>query len=169
MSLHDQSSNVQTAFNKYSQLQNSSLIHLSNSPRIQKQIPLTRNSFSLSQKQLRAPHEYLPTTRFPHLSSSPAKRYAKPPLLGPPASLARQIDPFHILETSPLKYDLNPYVAQQFVNDLGKIKSRAETGLTWKSQRQVGKLVRRARSMGLIGRWSKLAPVGGLGFNRRSY
>jgi small subunit ribosomal protein S18 len=37
---------------------------------------------------------------------------------------------------------------------MGKIKSRAETGLTWKNQRRVGKMVRRARAMGLVSRWS---------------
>lgn len=33
---------------------------------------------------------------------------------------------------------------------MGKIKSRAETGLTWKNQRRLGKAIRRAKMMGVI-------------------
>jgi len=45
------------------------------------------------------------------------------------------------------------------VNQMGRIKTRAETGLTWKNQRKVGKLVRRARAMGLISQWTDRSPV----------
>jgi small subunit ribosomal protein S18 len=41
-------------------------------------------------------------------------------------------------------------MAGAFINPVGKILTRAETGLTWKSQRRAGKLVRRARAMGVI-------------------
>lgn len=50
-----------------------------------------------------------------------------------------------------------------FINQMGKIKSRAETGLTWKSQRLVGKMVRRARHMGVIPKWANMPRPGGLG------
>jgi small subunit ribosomal protein S18 len=33
---------------------------------------------------------------------------------------------------------------------MGKILSRNKTNLTWKSQKSVGKAIRRARSMGII-------------------
>jgi len=50
-----------------------------------------------------------------------------------------------------------------FINPMGKIKGRNETGLTWKSQRLVGKMVRRARAMGVIPRWNNRPSEGGLG------
>lgn len=58
-----------------------------------------------------------------------------------------------------------------FLNPMGMIKSRAQTGLTWKSQRRVGKMIRRARHMGIIPKWSNVPRPGGLGdrdFMRRT-
>ncbi|WVQ77824.1 ribosomal protein S18 [Cryptococcus sp. DSM 104548] len=101
------------------------------------------------------------------LSPETAPR-ARAPLLGPPKKIAAKLDPFHITKTNPLSHDLNPYYAYEFVNAMGKIKSRAETGLTWKSQRRVGKLVRRARAMGLVSRWVNRPVPGGLGSINRS-
>jgi small subunit ribosomal protein S18 len=49
---------------------------------------------------------------------------------------------------------MNPVFVSDFLTQMGKIKRRAETGLSWKSQRMVGKMVRRARGMGVISRWS---------------
>ncbi|WVQ79962.1 ribosomal protein S18 [Cryptococcus sp. DSM 104549] len=93
----------------------------------------------------------------------PAQRPgARHPLLGPPRKVAVRVDPFHITKTSPMDHDMNPYFAYQFVNSVGRIKSRADTGLTWKSQRRAGKLIRRARAMGLISQWTNRAPHGGL-------
>ncbi|WWC89049.1 ribosomal protein S18 [Kwoniella dendrophila CBS 6074] len=91
------------------------------------------------------------------------KPYAKLPLLGPNKKIASKIDPFFISKINPLEHDLNPLFALSFVNPMGKIKSRAETGLTWNSQKKIGKLVRRSRSMGLISRWSNHPVQGGLG------
>lgn len=54
-------------------------------------------------------------------------------------------------------------MAGAFINPVGKILTRAETGLTWKSQRRAGKLVRRARAMGVISYFSKVPRPGGLG------
>ncbi|KAK8864664.1 ribosomal protein S18 [Kwoniella newhampshirensis] len=107
---------------------------------------------------------YAPPSTFTHDSLYPTPRpYPRPPLLGPPKKVAARLDPFHLTKTSPLEHDLNPSFALAFVNPMGKIKGRAETGLTWKSQRKVGKLVRRARAMGLISRWSNGITPGGLG------
>ncbi|KAJ9128186.1 hypothetical protein QFC24_000478 [Naganishia onofrii] len=82
-----------------------------------------------------------------------ARRGAKPPLLGPPAPLAKRSDPFYILDVNPVDEAVNHRLVSAYVTQMGKIKTRAETGLTWKNQRRVGKMVRRARAMGLISRW----------------
>ncbi|KAL7423834.1 hypothetical protein Q5752_001418 [Cryptotrichosporon argae] len=95
-------------------------------------------------------------------ASAPRKPPARPPLLGPPARLARRIDPFHLSSASPLAYALNPSFVHSFTNHLGKIKTRAQTGLTWASQRRVGKMVRRARAMGVVSRWSNMSRPGAL-------
>jgi small subunit ribosomal protein S18 len=83
----------------------------------------------------------------------------KPPLLGPPAAEARKSDPFHILGINPIDEALNENLVQKYVTQMGKIKSRADTALTWKNQRRVGKMVRRARAMGLISRWNDGRPL----------
>ncbi|WWD17027.1 ribosomal protein S18 [Kwoniella shandongensis] len=107
---------------------------------------------------------YAPPSTFTQSALYPTPRpYPRPPLLGPPKKVAARIDPFHLTKTSPLDHDLNPLFALAFVSPMGKIKGRAETGLTWKSQRKVGKLVRRARAMGLISRWRNELVPGGLG------
>jgi small subunit ribosomal protein S18 len=78
----------------------------------------------------------------------------KQPYLGPSAPKARQSDPFHILSVNPLNEAINPDLVSSYLTQMGKIKTRAETGLTWKNQRRIGKMVRRARAMGLVSRWS---------------
>ncbi|WVF71189.1 ribosomal protein S18 [Kwoniella sp. CBS 6097] len=103
------------------------------------------------------PHSLTSSSLYPD-----QKPFARAPLLGPPRKIATKIDPFHLSKTSPTTHDLNPLFALSFVNQMGKIKGRAETGLTWKSQRKVGKLVRRARAMGLISPWSNQPVPGGL-------
>ncbi|OCF38635.1 ribosomal protein S18 [Kwoniella heveanensis CBS 569] len=103
------------------------------------------------------PHSLTSTSLYPE-----QKPFPRAPLLGPPKKVAAKIDPFHLSKTSPTSHDLNPLFALAFVNQMGKIKGRAETGLTWKSQRKVGKLVRRARAMGLISAWNNQPVPGGL-------
>jgi small subunit ribosomal protein S18 len=44
----------------------------------------------------------------------------------------------------------NPAILANYVTEMGKIMPRASTGLTRKSQRMIGKAIRRARSMGLL-------------------
>ncbi|WWC69910.1 mitochondrial 37S ribosomal protein bS18m [Kwoniella pini CBS 10737] len=109
-------------------------------------------------------NSYAPPHSFNQNSLYPEPRpYAKAPLLGPSKKIASQIDPFYLSKTSPINHYLNPLFSLNFVNPMGKIKSRSETGLTWKSQKKIGKLVRRARSMGIISRWSNQTVAGGLG------
>ncbi|KAG7562801.1 hypothetical protein FFLO_01756 [Filobasidium floriforme] len=81
-------------------------------------------------------------------------RPPRPAYLGPSAPKSRQSDPFHILSVNPVNEAINADLVGSYLTQMGKIKSRAETGLTWKNQRRVGKMVRRARAMGLVSRWS---------------
>jgi small subunit ribosomal protein S18 len=83
-----------------------------------------------------------------------SKPLPRPPLLGPRAAEARKSDPFHILSVNPIDEVLNDDLVRRYVTQMGKIKTRADTALTWKNQRRVGKMVRRARAMGLISRWT---------------
>ncbi|GAA5875804.1 hypothetical protein JCM16303_004002 [Sporobolomyces ruberrimus] len=71
--------------------------------------------------------------------------------LGPPTSFGPTHDPFIRYGLDPLKQGLmNPFWKAEFCTTMGKIKPRGKTGLQRKSQRRVGKSIRRARSMGLI-------------------
>ncbi|GAA5896250.1 mitochondrial 37S ribosomal protein bS18m RSM18 [Sporobolomyces salmoneus] len=71
--------------------------------------------------------------------------------LGPPVSFGPTHDPFVRYGLDPLKQGvLNPFWKAEFCTTMGKIKPRGKTGLQRKSQRRVGKSIRRARSMGLI-------------------
>lgn len=74
--------------------------------------------------------------------------------MGPIKAKAALSDPFHILSVDPLRECINPQLVTEFVTHMGMIKTRAETGLTWRNQRRVGKMVRRARAMGLISPWT---------------
>ena len=122
------------------------------------------SSVSLSTLRLTPHSQLLRPHDLTRSSLYPAQRpNAKPPLLGPRKAVAISIDPFHQSSQSPLDHVLNPYFAQAFVNPLGRLKTRAETGLTRRSQRKVGKMVRRARAMGLISKFSDRTAPGGYG------
>jgi small subunit ribosomal protein S18 len=59
-----------------------------------------------------------------------------------------------------------------FVTEMGKIKPRSVTNLTWRSQRKLGKAIRRAKMMGIIPQLSRklLAQTNTAGrFNRRNW
>ncbi|KAI0952181.1 hypothetical protein AcW1_004348 [Taiwanofungus camphoratus] len=72
------------------------------------------------------------------------------PLLGPDAKDARAQDVFHQLEIDPLDECDNSALMSHFVSQMGKINKRASTKLTWRSQRRLGKAIRRAKMMGII-------------------
>ena len=76
--------------------------------------------------------------------------FRKPWQLGPGSKESRANDPFYQLNINPLDEVLNTTLLSSFVSDMGKIKSRAATGLTWKTQRRLAKAIRRAKMMGLI-------------------
>ncbi|KAL1411385.1 hypothetical protein Q8F55_002341 [Vanrija albida] len=110
------------------------------------------------------PNQITPPSAYTHDELYSSKRGgSKRPLLGPPNRIARQIDPFHLRGSNPVDHALNPLMASAFVDDIGKIRGRNITGLTWKSQRRIGKLVRRARAMGVISTFSRNPRPGGLG------
>jgi ribosomal protein S18 len=69
---------------------------------------------------------------------------------GPPSSVARQGDFFLTSDINPLSEVNNAKLLCRFLTPLGKIRTRASTGLTQKSQRRLGKAIRRAREMGII-------------------
>ena len=93
------------------------------------------------------------------------QRPTRPPLLGPKAREAKKIDPFHLSRTNPLDMTYHPGLMTAFTNQLGRIRGRQETGLTWKSQRMMGKLIRRQRAMGLISKWSNEPARKGYGWD----
>lgn len=78
------------------------------------------------------------------------KPYRKQSLLGPPRAEAEQHDVFRQLNIDPVREATNSALMSAFVSEMGKIYSRAETKLTWRSQRKVGKAIRRAKMMGII-------------------
>ncbi|CDZ97588.1 RP-S18, MRPS18, rpsR [Phaffia rhodozyma] len=75
--------------------------------------------------------------------------------LGPPRAIAELIDPFHRLDIDPRKEYLNARLLSTFQTEIGRIKGRAETGLTILAQRRLGKALKRAKNMGLVSRWTR--------------
>ncbi|GAA5857015.1 hypothetical protein JCM8547_007916 [Rhodosporidiobolus lusitaniae] len=82
--------------------------------------------------------------------------------LGPPVSYGPTHDPFvryGIDPLDPVKGAMNPLVAGEYVTTMGKIMPRGKTQLQRKTQRKLGKAVRRARSMGILPTFGKSAPT----------
>ena len=71
-------------------------------------------------------------------------------LLGPGAAESRRNDWFYQLGIDPLDEATNHRLLSYFVTEMGKIKSRAETKLTWRNQRRLTKAIRRAKMMGIM-------------------
>jgi small subunit ribosomal protein S18 len=74
----------------------------------------------------------------------------KRPLLGPGAAESRRSDCFYQLGIDPLDEATNPRLLSYFVTEMGKVKSRAMTSLTWRNQRRLSKAIRRAKMMGVM-------------------
>lgn len=97
-------------------------------------------------------------------------RRTSTPLLGPSKRDAMKTDPFHLLGLNPAKPSLaddsykNGAILSQFATEMGRIQPRNVTGLTRKSQRQVGKAIRRARAIGILPVLSRGQGRGGAGW-----
>ncbi|EGO27856.1 hypothetical protein SERLADRAFT_383498 [Serpula lacrymans var. lacrymans S7.9] len=74
----------------------------------------------------------------------------KPALVGPGRREARRQDVFYQLGIDPLHESQNAALLSAFVTEMGKIRPRTQTGLTTKTQRRLGKAIRRAKMMGVI-------------------
>lgn len=115
----------------------------------------TRDRQTVSGRAFMNGHYYNPSTlSYDSITQRPS-RLARP-LLGPTKKEAIQQDLIHINGLKPGKPSLhddsykNAAILANYVTEMGKIMGRSSTGLTRKSQRQIGKAVRRARSMGLL-------------------
>jgi small subunit ribosomal protein S18 len=64
-------------------------------------------------------------------------------------------DPFWQLDIDPIAFATNPKVLGGYLTQMGLIKQRTETGLTFRSQRRLAKAIKRARMMGVIPVFSK--------------
>ncbi|KAH7914394.1 ribosomal protein S18 [Hygrophoropsis aurantiaca] len=84
-----------------------------------------------------------------HRYKGPAP-FPRRPLVGPGKRQARSQDVFYQLGIDPLHEAMNATLLSAYVTEMGKIKPRTETGLTTKSQRRLGKAIRRAKMMGII-------------------
>lgn len=95
------------------------------------------------------PYDFEPVNRLP-----PTHRRMIEPS-GPPRALAVRQDVFYQLGINPLDEVLNCSLISSFTTDMGRIQKRNETKLTWRSQRKIGKAIRRARAMGLVPSFSR--------------
>jgi small subunit ribosomal protein S18 len=79
-----------------------------------------------------------------------SKPFPKPWKLGLSRAEAERNDIFRQLEIDPVHEAFNSHLMSAFVTDMGKIQNRAQTKLTWRSQRKVAKAIRRAKHIGII-------------------
>ncbi|KAF9482519.1 hypothetical protein BDN70DRAFT_875095 [Pholiota conissans] len=75
--------------------------------------------------------------------------------VAPGPEITRHKDLFHQFDLDPRHFTNNGTLLSHFVTEMGKIKSRDQTFLTLKSQRLVGRTIRRAKMMGIIPALSK--------------
>ena len=75
--------------------------------------------------------------------------------------MSQRLDAFHQLNIDPLHEATSSNLMSSFVTEMGKIRTRSETLLTWKNQRRLGKAIRRARMMGIIPILSRRSLRGG--------
>ncbi|KAI9574678.1 hypothetical protein HD554DRAFT_2049104 [Boletus coccyginus] len=73
-----------------------------------------------------------------------------PPLVAPGRKEAFQHDIFREFGIDPLWETSNSTLLASFVSELGKIRPRTQTRLTTKTQRRLGKAIRRAKMMGVM-------------------
>ncbi|KAF5388446.1 hypothetical protein D9615_000538 [Tricholomella constricta] len=92
------------------------------------------------------PHELTYKARF----NAPRTYMPRRAAVGPPPAIARYNDVFHQFDIDPLSQAMNPEILSHYMSEMGKIYGRNITGLTSKSQRRIGKAIRRAKMMGII-------------------
>ena len=59
-------------------------------------------------------------------------------------------DPFLFYNIDPVKEALNSHLLNAFLTTMGKIRGRNETMLPRRTQRRMGKAIRRARNLGIL-------------------
>ncbi|KAF5333260.1 hypothetical protein D9611_002189 [Ephemerocybe angulata] len=79
----------------------------------------------------------------------------KRPIVAPSTQKAKGKDVFYQLSLDPLSIATNASILSGYVTEMGQIRPRTSTELTVKSQRKLGKAIRRARMMGVIPLLSK--------------
>ncbi|TEB30178.1 hypothetical protein FA13DRAFT_1792643 [Coprinellus micaceus] len=72
------------------------------------------------------------------------------PTVAPASKQARDGDIFYQLGVDPVSIATNASVLSKYITEMGQIQPRTQTRLTVKSQRRLGKAIRRARMMGVI-------------------
>ncbi|GAA5826933.1 hypothetical protein JCM11251_002167 [Rhodosporidiobolus azoricus] len=113
----------------------------------------------LSPNQVISPQNLLPESLLVPYAPRPDFSRAYP--LGPPTEYGATHDPFVRYGIDPLdpsKGAMNSFIPSQYVTSMGKVKSRGQTQLQRKSQRKIGKAIRRARSMGIIPTFGQSLP-----------
>jgi len=70
--------------------------------------------------------------------------------VGPGKHEARERDALRHFGIDPVYETSNTTLLASFMSEMGKIKSRVETGVTMKTQRRIGKAIRRAKMMGIL-------------------
>lgn len=83
------------------------------------------------------------------------RKYTRRNVVPPSAPQARYNDIFRQLNLDPVDFALNPSVLSAYISEMGKIYGRNITGLTSRSQRRLGKAIRRARMIGILPQLSR--------------
>ncbi|KAI6034391.1 hypothetical protein PISMIDRAFT_672770 [Pisolithus microcarpus 441] len=86
--------------------------------------------------------------------------FTSQPLVAPGSREARERDALRHFGIDPLYETSNTTLLASFITEMGKTKSRIETKLTAKTQRRLGKAIRRAKMMGILPQLSnpRIAP-----------
>jgi len=79
------------------------------------------------------------------------------PRTGPGTREAATKDPFLFYNIDPVKEALNAHLLNAFLTTMGKIRGRNETLLPRRTQRRMGKAIRRARNLGIVPNMVKAA------------
>jgi len=95
-------------------------------------------------------NKFFNPNKLSYKSATKTKHMRKRPYCGPSRQESQRLDYFHQLGIDPLKEAMNSRLLSGFVTEMGKIRRRSDTNLTWRNQRRLGKAIRRAKMMGII-------------------